>query len=177
MGTYQITIAVETVTPRLQKMIHKNLNLQRAENTINLCDEVGISTKSFFMIGFPTESLEEIKSTIRFAARSKLVLATFFIAVPQEGTGLYEVATCEGAEASEKLKQNRNWEYHGDQSWYQLTYGTKLHRVQKMAYLNFYLRPSRLLRILKHVSWRQILKGMATFLDRSTPKKGTNENH
>jgi hypothetical protein len=150
-------------------MIHKNLNLDRAENTINLCDEVGISTKSFFMIGFPTESVEEIKNTIRFAANSKLVLATFFIAVPQEGTQLYGLAEKESATALQKLTKNRDWEYHGDQSWYQLTYGVNLHRLQKIAYLNFYSRPSRLLRILRHVSFQQILQGMSTFLSRSAP--------
>lgn len=177
MGTYQITIAVETVTPRLQKMIQKNLNLDRAEETINLCDEVGISTKSFFMLGFPTESVKEIKSTIRFAARSKLVLATFFIAVPQEGTGLYETARQEGATALERLTTNRDWEYHGDQSWYQLTYGVNLHRIQKIAYLNFYLRPSRLLRILRHVSFKQILQGLSVFLSRSAPMDSSNGRH
>jgi radical SAM superfamily enzyme YgiQ (UPF0313 family) len=177
MGTYQITIAVETVTPRLQKMIQKNLSVERAENTINMCDEVGISTKSFFMIGFPTESVEEIKDTIRFAARSKLVLATFFIAVPQEGTGLYEFAREHGPEALEKLQANRDWEYHGDQSWYQLTYGVNLLRLQKLAYLNFYLRPSRLLRIWKHVSIQQIMQGMRIFLDRSAPKSNNSPVH
>ena len=101
------------------------------------------------------------------ASASRLVLATFFIAVPQEGTGLYEWAKKEGAEALEIMKRNRDWEYHGEQCWYQLTYGVNLDRIQRMAYLNFYLRPTRILRILKHVPFRELMKGIRTFLSRS----------
>ena len=45
----------------------------------------------FFMFGFPTETLEEARSTVDLALRSPLHEALFFIVTPFAGTGLYEL--------------------------------------------------------------------------------------
>ena len=42
------------------------------------------------MLGFPTETPEEMKATIEYAAKSELTQAYFFNVVPQPGTPLYD---------------------------------------------------------------------------------------
>jgi anaerobic magnesium-protoporphyrin IX monomethyl ester cyclase len=70
-GTYLVCIAVETVTPRLQKLVEKNLDIEKTRNAIKLFGKHNIQVNGFFMLGFPTETPEEIKATIKFANLSK----------------------------------------------------------------------------------------------------------
>lgn len=69
-GTVEMALAVETVNPRLQKMIGKNLNLEMSEKAISSASKRFI-TRIFFMIGFPTETFEEALETINFASSFK----------------------------------------------------------------------------------------------------------
>ncbi|MBE0642729.1 MAG: radical SAM protein [Bacteroidetes bacterium] len=91
-GTRFTAIAIETASRRLQKLIRKNLDLDVAFRTIELCTKAGIVTRGFFMLGFPTETEEEALSTIEYAKASSLVGATFFQVVYYPGTKLYELA-------------------------------------------------------------------------------------
>ncbi|MCG8609173.1 MAG: B12-binding domain-containing radical SAM protein [Pseudomonadales bacterium] len=66
-GTVQMALAIETVTPRLQKFIGKNLKVEKAQKIIELASPRFIST-GFFMVGLPSETYAEAEQTIQFAA-------------------------------------------------------------------------------------------------------------
>lgn len=87
-GTYKINYAIETASPRLQKFIKKNVNLEKAKKTIEETSKSGIITFGFFMFGFPTETAAEMEETISFAVDSKLDTAKFFKAIPFANTEL-----------------------------------------------------------------------------------------
>jgi len=91
-GVRYMAYAVETASPRMQKLIKKNLNLERIARAISLSTEKGIVTRGFFMTGFPTETEEEANLTVEFAKSSDLVLALFFAVVYFPGTALYRLA-------------------------------------------------------------------------------------
>ena len=91
-GVRYIAYAVETGSPRIQKLIQKNLNLERIAEAISLSTAKGILTRGFFMIGFPTETEEEALMTINFAKSSELALAMFFSVVYFPGTPLFQLA-------------------------------------------------------------------------------------
>ena len=91
-GTRFTSIAIETASARIQKLIHKNLDLVKAFKTIDLFARAGIVTRGFFMMGFPTEKEEEVLETIDYAKRSRLCGATFFTVVYYPGTNLYRLA-------------------------------------------------------------------------------------
>jgi anaerobic magnesium-protoporphyrin IX monomethyl ester cyclase len=101
-GTKFTSIAIETASPRLQKLIQKNLDIEKAFDTIELCSKAGIVTRGFFMLGFPTETEEEVAQTIQFAKDSSLCGATFFTVVYYPGTELYRLAQSYGYFAEEE---------------------------------------------------------------------------
>lgn len=91
-GVRYIAYAVETGSPRIQKLIHKHLDLDRIQDAISLSTAKGIVTRGFFMIGFPTETEEDVQRTIEFAKASDLVSSMFFTVVYFPGTPLYQLA-------------------------------------------------------------------------------------
>lgn len=91
-GVRYMCYAVETASPRLQKLIQKNMHLDRIGEAIARSSAKGIVTKGFFMLGFPTETEEEALATVEFAKASDLVQAMFFTVVYFPGTALYRLA-------------------------------------------------------------------------------------
>jgi len=77
-GTYKLTYGIETATPRLQRMIKKNLKINEAGDIIKKTAQAGIIVAGYFMLGFPTETAYEMMQTINFAVNSDLDLAYFF---------------------------------------------------------------------------------------------------
>ena len=65
-GTVHLALAVETAIPRLQKLIVKYLNIPKAKEVIEKCSKRFI-TCVFFIVGFPTETMEEAMETVNFA--------------------------------------------------------------------------------------------------------------
>lgn len=160
-GTYQINMAVETVTPRLQTLIEKNLDVEKVSKFITHCYKEGIPVKGFFMVGFPTETPAELWNTIRFAWRSKLTFAGFFTVVPQPGTALHALAKQESESALRKVQEIH---YYGKQSWYSMAYGYPLGIVSRMAYLGFYFHPARILQFIKYIPLQAIAANFRQFL-------------
>jgi len=152
-GTYQITVAVETVSDRLQRLIQKDLDVAKVSSFIDYCAEAGILVKGYFMLGFPTETREEIWNTIRFAWRSKLSFATFFTVIPQPETPLYKLAEQESEDA---LREVEVADYQAAIGWYERAYGYPLSRVTRGAITVFYLHPVRIWKVLRQAGIRQM---------------------
>jgi hypothetical protein len=77
-GTYKIVYGIETASPRLQAAIGKKLDLERTRATIAATARTGIITGGYFMLGLSTETVEEMRMTIAYAAASELDVAAFF---------------------------------------------------------------------------------------------------
>lgn len=157
-GTYAMSIAIETVTPRLQELVEKNLKLDRAERAIEEADRRGIMVAGFFMLGFPTETVEEMQATVDFALRSRLTTAYFFCVVPQPETPMYELAKREAPEALEAAARDEEEgaNYRSSLTWYERAYGFPLSRYIDQTYRRFYLTPRRVARVVRRVppkSW------------------------
>jgi radical SAM superfamily enzyme YgiQ (UPF0313 family) len=158
-GTYAVAIAIETVSDRLQDMADKHLDVEKARKVIEYFDERNIATRGFFMLGFPTETIEEIKATVDFALKSRLTMAFLFTVTPQPATPLFELAKAEDAEAlveSEREERMGQKTYRADLAWYQRATGFDLGAYIQRSYWRFYLTPWRLWRILRLVPKRSL---------------------
>ena len=145
-GGYSLTIAVETASPRLQEMIGKNLDLKKVQAAIVNADRLGFLVKGLFMLGFPTETREEMEATARLARELPLFNASFFTVVPFAKTPMEEIF---------KIKYpgyNFNYQHHHyllskDRNPFYPGSGVNLRRFQKSAHVKFYLfNPGRIIK-------------------------------
>ncbi len=74
-GTVNIAMALETASPRLQKLIGKNLDIEKLrENIEYICETYPhVILELFTMHGFPTETKEEAMLTLNFIKRLQRV--------------------------------------------------------------------------------------------------------
>lgn len=63
-GMKQIEVGIETGSERMQKLIHKNLDLEKAKKKIEFMLSQGIVVDVFFMYGFPEEAEEDLRKTL-----------------------------------------------------------------------------------------------------------------
>ena len=111
-GTIWVTYAVETGSPRLQKYIKKNINLEKLAENIHYTCQKDILVNYFFMMGFPTETPEEALETLAYIKQFKKVAIPFFHAVRYyPGTELCRLAVKEGFD-EELIKKTYNDSYH-----------------------------------------------------------------
>jgi radical SAM superfamily enzyme YgiQ (UPF0313 family) len=143
-GTYFMAFAIETASPRLQKYLRKNTELDRLARNIAIANREGIMALGFFMLGFPGETPEELEQTTAFACGLDLVYAYFFAVVPFEGTELARQLRERGDFAFEF---DRRWTYHSMRPYYSQATGIDVTAYQRRAYLRFYSRPWRLARL------------------------------
>lgn len=145
-GTVEIAIAIETASERLQKLVKKNLKLEKVRRIIDIAVNEGIFLCGFFMVGFPTETEEELKQTINFACKSRLHLAIFFIVNPFNGTELRKQI-----EEKKAIKdvQYEDFDYTAMAFNASDIFDKRFHWLHKLAYIRFYANPVRIVRIIK----------------------------
>jgi radical SAM superfamily enzyme YgiQ (UPF0313 family) len=77
-GTYHFRFAVETASPRIQALIRKNLNLEKTLRMIHYVSGTSAIIDAFFMLGFPSETEEELESTLSFIEESDIFHPVIF---------------------------------------------------------------------------------------------------
>lgn len=144
-GTHHMCIAIESASPRIQRVMKKYLKLHMINDVVQWSRQVGIETLGFFMIGFPTETLEEIKMTIRFACQTDLDEALFSIVIPYAGTEMsHQILQEQLYDASDiethlhQVPRIRTSEFDFE----------TLKSLQRRAYFLFFLTRFRFLRML-----------------------------
>ncbi len=89
-GCYQITLACESGVQRiLDDVINKRLPLDTIKPAIENAKKAGLLVHTFWILGFPGESYEEIQQTIDFAMNSGADSFSFSILAPLVGTPIY----------------------------------------------------------------------------------------
>lgn len=160
-GTYKMCFAIETRTERIQKAIKKNNIFPKIEPIISYTSKTRIIASSFFMLGFPTETREELEETIRWAVASYLDAGSFFQVIPYPGSELEGWAVQENAALADTFNFKPE-KYHFSSGFSATTHLTheELTLYLLTAYLRFYFRPSRLWRL-----WWKIPRKWPLFYD------------
>jgi anaerobic magnesium-protoporphyrin IX monomethyl ester cyclase len=91
-GARSVTIAVESGDQEvLDSIVKKNLDLADVRHAARHLQQAGIPTIAFFIIGFPGESQDNVRTTLEFAKQLAVDYDTFnllFVATPLPGTPL-----------------------------------------------------------------------------------------
>jgi magnesium-protoporphyrin IX monomethyl ester (oxidative) cyclase len=95
-GCAGFSIAVESGDQDVNnRIVRKRLNLKVVPRVVRMAKKVGLPTTAFFILGFPGETVENMRTTINYAKkliRLGLTDATFYIATPLPGTDLRKIA-------------------------------------------------------------------------------------
>ena len=142
-GCITIFIGVESADQQMLDKMNKNITLTKTKNAFELARKVGIRTIASCVIGMPDDTKENIKNTIEFVKSLNPNYALYSLATPYPGTRFY----------NETFKKNlitiKDW------SKYTLINpvletvdctSKELRSFQKKAFINFYLRPTYLIR-------------------------------
>ncbi len=145
-GMYRCMVAVESAVPRIQKVMKKNLRIEKVRNIVDFIADQGILVHGAFMLGFPSETRAEMEATIDWAAASSFHTAAFFRVIPFKGTELFQQVEHAGFElpsdwsSYEPYQSDINLSEVGEQT---------IFRLRKRAYRRFYFNPRRLWRLFK----------------------------
>ena len=147
-GFEMISFAIETASPRLQRLVRKNNDLERIRRNMEVAHHHGIFNYGFFMLGFPTETREEMQATIQMAMEVEADVISFFRVIPFKSTALWEWVPDEV----------RNDPRAFDRAGYVLASAgfnlsevpdEEITQMQRAAYRRFYSNPRRLVRIVR----------------------------
>lgn len=150
-GTHFMAVAIETTSKEYQRLIRKNLKVDKAEQTIRWARKHKIEVSGVFMIGFPGETREQIRHTIDFAVTAPLDAIFISIVSPFKGTmlrtdmlnGRFGSVDSQAIQNLDQLFPNASSE--------SLTLD-ELTRLQRSAYFRFYLKPRLLLHLAKKLT-------------------------
>ncbi len=91
-GCYEVVLAFESgVQEVLNNIVHKPMKLDRGLHLAHHIRKIGIRTLAFYIVGFPGETIDQIKGTFRFAKMADTDMAYFFVANPLPGTPLHDI--------------------------------------------------------------------------------------
>jgi radical SAM superfamily enzyme YgiQ (UPF0313 family) len=97
-GCKYIDIAIESGSKRVtEEIVLKPINHERAKELVAYARARGIFVAANFIIGFPTETWDEILETIKFAEEIDVDYSKIFIAIPLKNTPMYDMAKKQNA--------------------------------------------------------------------------------
>jgi len=154
-GCWYLEIGVETGSSRVLKDIRKETTLEKIKESVEYANKIGFIVKGFFIIGHPTDTMESIKQTIRFAKELALtdIVATIFTPFPN--TYAYIQSKQHG-----KFIYEQDWTKFNTWEVVFVPNGLtkqQLKKYWKTMYREFYFRPIIIWRHLKQIKdWTAI---------------------
>ncbi len=154
-GCYTISVGIESGSQRILDNMKKGLTLNKIRRKIEIIKKCGITVNGFFIIGYPGETRQEIMQTITFAKSLPLARAIFYNYLPLPGTNIYKQLISTGE--LEKVEWDRVFQAAVPYSPKGIS-KKELNKLQREAHLNFYLRCSVIVDLLKEIKSLKQLK-------------------
>ncbi|MFZ5564994.1 MAG: B12-binding domain-containing radical SAM protein [Thermodesulfobacteriota bacterium] len=134
-GCYEITLAVESGDPvSFETYVRKPFTLEKAKQVARLARKMGITTVAYFILGFPGETIEQVKNSMRYALEMGVDYLSPFVYTPLPGSELWRQCVDMGLVTD-------NYSYKDANNFFKPDTGTRLfdidevYRVQGRAYL------------------------------------------
>jgi anaerobic magnesium-protoporphyrin IX monomethyl ester cyclase len=160
-GMYRCMVAVESASPRLQKVMQKNLKIDKVRKIVDFIASQGVMVHGAFMLGFPSETEDEMNETIEWAATSSFHTAAFFRVIPFKGTKLFSQVE----EAGHPLPTDWSaYEPYKSEINLSAVPEERIFELRKKAYRRFYWNPKRLYRIFSLIPQKRNMIPYLTLL-------------
>jgi anaerobic magnesium-protoporphyrin IX monomethyl ester cyclase len=140
-GCSQFWLAPESGSDRILKFIKKDIKHKQVIKAVKIAKKYGILPICSYMIGLPTETEEEMKSTIKLIRKINRINNRACVLGPQifrpyPGCELYDVAVKMGFKSPEKLE---DWKFIDENSLYFLG-AEKMAWIKNPDFVNFVAR-------------------------------------
>ena len=111
-GCTTINVAIESGSQRvLNDIVMKPVKLHQIPEKIKKVTDKGINVLANFIIGFPSESWDEIQETVHFAEHCGAHYIKLFVAVPLKGTKMWDSAVQLGVLDKAEDDISVDWRY------------------------------------------------------------------
>jgi radical SAM superfamily enzyme YgiQ (UPF0313 family) len=142
-GCERIHFGVETGNPRVVRELNKGTSIEQVEKAFDLCKRYKIKTLAYFMMGNPTETLDDVKDTLRLSKRIKPDFMQMTILSPFPATQIYLRALQEGVIVGDPWRDyaNRINDDFRPPLWDQIYTRNELESHLRWFYGKFYLNP------------------------------------
>jgi radical SAM superfamily enzyme YgiQ (UPF0313 family) len=147
-GMFWCGFALETGSPRLQKYTCKVMNIPKLLAAGEHVTRRGVFCNLYCMLGFPSETEEEIRQTVDTACASPFHTASFFTVTPFPGTALYEFVKERNPEKLKRLRYD-DMDFSGMCVNLSDMPDERLFYHQRTALRRFYGNPRRLVRLAR----------------------------
>lgn len=141
-GCRKVQFGIESGSQKILNLIQKNISLEQVEQAVEWANQAKIRfIEGAFILGVhPEENLDDVLSTLRLIRRLKINLLMLSLACPFPGTKLYDLVK------NNLICQEARWEdfmFYGKRTVSVTKYLSRnqLVRLQKKAYISFYLNP------------------------------------
>lgn len=122
-GTASVGYALESASPRIQKMIGKNINIDKLRENVAYTCEKNIGVGMYNMFGFPSETEEEAMMTLKFNEEmNKVIHPSMFFCRFYPDTAMYRLAK-ENNYTDEMLENSISGSYTKSQDYRTPTIG------------------------------------------------------
>jgi hypothetical protein len=164
-GCQMLMIGVESGSSRIQQVLNKQMRFSDLLAFNRRLRGTGIRPLYFFMMGFPTETIEDLTQTIllkmKLSDENPEGVPRFNIFTPFPGTAIYEACLCNGFVPPTRLQDWVSFNYrtvNANASWLsekQKKIIRMLHFVSVLAERNSFISPYK-----KTKLWVRILAGL-----------------
>lgn len=109
-GFKSLAFGVESGSPKIQELMSKDITNDQVFRTIKRLKDIGIGSKHYFIIGTPTETIEDIYKTTDIIQKmkqidNKIIIPECRVFTPYPGTELYALSKVNGFKPPKKLEE------------------------------------------------------------------------
>jgi len=153
-GCWMVSFGIESGSQKILDLCDKKITLEQSRRAVAVARQAGLISIGHFVLGFPGETRETLRETIRFSREVNPDFVEFYIATPFPGSRLFE------SMKSELPQDWKNIRYDYDP----YRYPFDLAKARRRAYLGFYLRPAKMASYLRLFGLKKIISlGLSAF--------------
>jgi anaerobic magnesium-protoporphyrin IX monomethyl ester cyclase len=95
-GCYRLTFGIESGCEETRKFIKKKVPLEQATRMIRHANKIGLWTICTYILGFPYETKEHMRESIRYSIESGTDMGVFYALMPHPTSDVYPIFKAEG---------------------------------------------------------------------------------
>lgn len=141
-GCYEVCIGIESCSNKILKdMKREFLNLNIIKEKAPLISKTGIIATGFFILGYPTETIEDIKETIKMSRNLGLDRARYLLFQALPGSEIFQELVKKKIISEDSIEWDKIYYSRANVLPYTIKDKKVLEKLQRNAIFWFYLRP------------------------------------